>query len=180
MVRPLMRKATALWLINNTALTFQQISDFCGLLLIEIEVIADEETSSIQEINPVANGQLTKEEIERCTSDPSAKLAIQASNDRPYDEGGKKYIPLAKRKGRNEGVLWLLKNCPELGASQISTLLCVTKYTIAAIQNGTHWNIKNLVPQSPVLSGLCTQEDLDVILINKDTHDFEKAQKARD
>jgi uncharacterized protein len=166
---PLMPKATAVWLIENTTLTFDQIAGFCGLHPLEIQGIADGEVAKgIVGIDPVTNGQLSVEEIKRCEQDE--KLALRLSEDaikhlivEQKSHKGGKYTPVARRQDKPEAVAWLLKNCPELLDSQITKLIGTTKATIDSIRNKTHWNAQNIKPKDPVLLGLCSQTELDKI-----------------
>jgi len=167
MVQPLMPKATAVWLIDNTALTFEQIGDFCGLHALEVQAIADGEVSGgIQGFDPVANGQITKEELDRCQKDTSARLKMAKSNlPAPAQRTkGPKYVPVAKRGDKPDAVAWLLKHHSELKDSQISKLVGTTKDTIGKIRDRTHWNSPNITPRHPVLLGLCSQKDLDAAI----------------
>ncbi|MBM3950444.1 MAG: DUF1013 domain-containing protein [Rhodospirillales bacterium] len=164
MAPPLMPKATAVWLIENTSLTFDQVADYCGLHPLEVQAIADGEVAGgMQGINPVAQGDLTAEEIERCQKNPNARLkplkpTIPQPKARP---SGARYTPIAMRQERPDAIAWLLKNYPELGDGQISRLLGTTKSTIAAVRDRSHWNAPNIKPQNPVNLGLCTSADLE-------------------
>lgn len=164
--KPLMPKATAVWLVDNTALTFDQIADFCGLHPLEVKGIADGDVAQgIKGMDPVSSGQLSREEIERGEKDSSHKLrlaeqkvvlpATAARKKRP------RYTPVSRRHDRPNAVLWLLRQHPELKDSQIVRLVGTTKPTITQIRDRTHWNSANLVPQDPVTLGLCKQIDLD-------------------
>ena len=164
MTRPLMPKATAVWLVENTSLTFDQIAEFCGMHALEVQAVADGEVGiGIQGMDPIASGELTKEEIERCSKDPNARLVAAKPNipqprSRPK---GARYTPLSKRQDRPDAIAWLLKNYPELSDSQISRLIGTTKPTINAVRDKTHWNSPNIKPQNPVSLGLCTPGDLE-------------------
>ena len=164
MARPLMPKATAVWLLDNTALTFEQIAEFCGMHLLEVQAIADGEVAiGMQGLDPVAAGELTKEEIDRCVADSSASLKpaeqkIPQPKARPK---GARYTPLSKRQVRPDGIAWLLKNYPELSDGQISKLVGTTKPTINSVRDKTHWNSPNIKPQNPVGLGLCSEPDLE-------------------
>jgi len=164
MTLPLMPKATAVWLVENTGLTFDQIADFCGLHALEVQAIADGEVAQgIQGIDPIGNGQLSLEEIERCQADPAARLQIQLS-DVPLPVAkprGTRYTPIAKRQDKPDGIAWLVKNHPELSDAQISKLLGTTKPTIAAVRDRSHWNTTNIRARNPVVLGLCNQNELD-------------------
>ena len=164
MAPPLMPKATAVWLIENTSLTFEQVADYCGLHPLEIQAIADGEVAGgMQGINPVGAGDLTLEELDRCQKNPNARLkplksTIPQPKARPT---GARYTPVAKRQERPDAIAWLLKNYPELGDGQVSRLLGTTKSTIASIRDRTHWNAPNIKPQNPVNLGLCSSADLE-------------------
>jgi len=169
----LMPKATAVWLIENTALSFEQIGAFCGLHPLEVQGIADGEVAvGIVGLDPVANGQLTQEEISRCEGDPQARLTI-AEVDIPQPlprTKGPRYTPVSKRQDKPDAVAWLVRHHPELSDVQVSRLIGTTKQTIAAVRDRSHWNAANLRPRDPVLLGLCTQTDLNAAIL--------KARKA--
>ncbi|MGF1640462.1 MAG: DUF1013 domain-containing protein [Rhodospirillales bacterium] len=163
MLRPLMPKATAVWLVENTALTFEQIAEFCGLHALEVQAIADGEVAiGMQGIDPVAAGDLTQDEINRCSADPDAKLR-PAERRIPIPEArpkGSRYTPVAKRGDRPDAIAWLLKNYPELTDAQVSKLVGTTKPTIDKVRDRTHWNSPNIKPRNPVSLGLCSEADL--------------------
>ncbi|XVN40527.1 MAG: DUF1013 domain-containing protein [Rickettsia endosymbiont of Argas persicus] len=166
---PLLPKATAMWLIENTALTFRQIADFCGIHELEIKGMADGEVAqSIKGLDPVANGQLTMEEIERCSKDPESSLQI--SHSPAYDlmknqkKQRAKYTPIARRQDKPDAVYWLLRNYPNIQDSQIVKLIGTTKNTIEAIRTRTHWNMKSIHSRDPVLLGLCSQVELNKVI----------------
>ena len=164
MAAPLMPKATAVWLVENTSLTFEQIAEFCGLHPLEVQAIADGEVAmQMQGLDPVANGQTTKEEIERCQRDPEArlKLAPQAIPPQLVRHKGPRYTPISKRQDKPDAIMYLLRNHPELSDAQISKLIGTTKPTIAAVRDRTHWNSANIKPRHPVGLGLCTLQELD-------------------
>jgi hypothetical protein len=160
---PLMPKATAVWLVENTALTFEQIGDFCGLHALEVQAIADGEVAvGIQPLDPIAGGQITQEELERCLANPKERLRLRTSElggRKPMK--GAKYTPVSKRQDRPNAIAWLLRQHPELGDSQICRLIGTTKTTITAVRDRTHWNTSKIHPQNPVLLGLCTAAELD-------------------
>jgi hypothetical protein len=163
MANPLMPKATAVWLLENTALTFDQIADFCGLHILEIQAIADGDAAvGMVGLNPLTNGQLTPEEIERCTLDPVARLQMHESPALKNKRKGAKYTPLARRHDRPDAIAWVLKYHPELSDAQVVRLLGTTKSTIAAIRGKTHWNTQQIKPRHPVTLGFCAQKDLDL------------------
>ena len=164
--KPLMPKATAVWLVDNTALTFEQIAELCGLHTLEVKGIADGDVAQgIKGMDPVTSGQLMREEIERGEKDPSHKLRMAEQKVvLPQTATRKKrprYTPVSRRHDRPNAVLWLLRQHPELKDSQIIRLVGTTKPTITQIRERTHWNTPNLVPQDPVTLGLCKQLDLD-------------------
>jgi uncharacterized protein len=164
MAAPLMPKATAVWLVENTSLTFDQIADFCQLHPLEIQAIADGEVANqMQGLDPVANGQTTAEEIERCQADPEARLKLspQALPPQVVKHKGPRYTPISKRQDKPDAIAFLLKSHPELSEAQISKLIGTTKPTIAAVRDRTHWNSPNIKPRHPVGLGLCTVEELD-------------------
>ncbi|HLI20698.1 MAG TPA: cell cycle transcriptional regulator TrcR [Stellaceae bacterium] len=164
MTLPLMPKATAVWLVENTSLSFDQIGEFCGLHALEVQAIADGEVAvQMVGLDPIANGQLTLEEIERCQKDPAARLQIakQAHPVELVKRSGPRYTPIAKRQDKPDAIAWLLKNHPELSDGQISKLVGTTKPTIAAVRDRTHWNSQNIKPRHPVALGLCTMEMLE-------------------
>ncbi len=164
---PLMPKATAAWLVDNTKLTFDQIGEFCGLHSLEVQAIADGEGSNnVTGLSPLLNGQLTSEEIARCEANPNARLKLQ-QDDLPTVQmraKGPRYTAISKRADKPNGVAYLVKNHPELIDAQIARLLGTTKDTIAKVRDRTHWNTSQIKPQNPVLSGLCKQIDLDAAL----------------
>lgn len=169
MTLPLMPKATAVWLVNNTGLTFQQIADFCGMHLLEVQGIADDEVAvGIIGQDPVITGQLTREEIERCEKNPQAKLAMKAELANQLTINKKKktarYTPIARRQDKPDAILWILKNCVDISDAQIIKLIGTTTSTINAIRDREHWNMANLRPRDPVLLGLCNQSALDQFL----------------
>jgi uncharacterized protein len=164
--RPLMPKATAVWLVENTALSFDQIAEFCGLHPLEVKGIADGEVAQgIKGMDPVTSGQLTREEIARAEKDGKYKLHLAESKVQlpplPQTRKGPRYTPVSRRHDRPNAVLWILRNHPELKDSQIMRLVGTTKPTIAQIRDRTHWNSAQLTPQDPVTLGLCSQVDLD-------------------
>ena len=163
MAKPLMPKATAVWLVDNTTLTFEQIAEFCQLHPLEVQGIADDEVATgIQGMDPIANGQLTKREIERCQKDTATRLKM-AKHDIPMPSPrtkGPRYTPIAKRQDKPDGIAWILRNHPELKDAQISRLIGTTKTTIEAVRERTHWNSPNIRARDPVLLGLCTQAEL--------------------
>jgi uncharacterized protein len=166
---PIMPKATCIWLIDNTSLTFDQIGRFCGIHELEVKAMADGVASAgIDGTDPISSKQLTKEEIERCTKDPSAhlKLSISSAHNiaKKKKNIGPGYTPIARRQDKPDAIYWLLKNCPNIQNTQIVKLIGTTKSTIEAIRDRSHWNMKNIKPRDPVLLGLTSQSDLDKII----------------
>lgn len=159
---PLMPKATAVWLVDNTSLTFEQIAEFCGLHPLEVKGIADGEVATgIVGQDPIKSGQLSREEIERGESNASYRLKVKKSTvPLQTRTKGPRYTPVAKRQERPDAIAWLLKHHPELDENQLSKLLGTTKQTIKAVRDRTHWNSPNIKPRDPVLLGLCSQTDL--------------------
>ena len=167
MEHPLMRKATAVWLLDNTTLTFRQIASFCGLHELEVSGIADGEVASgIRGIDPIINSQLTAEEIKKCEADEQLDLQLYKNPAAVGEKKtrGPKYTPLSKRQDKPAAIAWLVKFHPEITDGQISKLIGTTKNTIKAIRERTHWNINNLTPIDPVILGLCKQIELQKIL----------------
>jgi len=156
--KPLMPKATAVWLVENTSLSFKQIAEFCGLHDLEVKGIADGDVAhGIKGMDPIASGQLTREEIKEAEADPEHRLRVAESKvEIPVvkSKPGPRYTPVSRRQDRPNAVLWLLRNHPELKDSQVMRLVGTTKPTIAAIRDRSHWNSNNLTPQDPVMLGL--------------------------
>jgi hypothetical protein len=164
MAKPLMAKATAVWLVDNTTISFKQIADFVGLHELEIQGIADGDVAAgVKGFDPVANNQLTQAEIEAAQKDPRHKLQLKHNPAAMGEEKrrGPRYTPLSKRQDRPNAILWLVKFHPELADAQIARLVGTTKPTIQSIRERTHWNISNMQPIDPVALGLCKQTELD-------------------
>ena len=164
MAKPIMAKATAVWLVDNTTISFKQIADFCELHELEVQGIADGDVAAgVKGFDPIANNQLTAEEIESAEKNPMHKLALKYNAAAVGEEKrrGPRYTPLSKRQDRPASILWLVKFHPELSDGQISKLVGTTKPTIQAIRERTHWNISNIQPIDPVALGLCKQSELD-------------------
>ena len=173
MAQPLMPKATAVWLVENTALSFEQIAAFCGLHLLEVKAIADGEVAAgMVGMDPVASGQLTKTEIDRCAADPNRRLILQVHDlPQPMQRSkGPRYTPVTKRGDKPDAIAWLVKTHPDLSDSQLSRLIGTTKPTIAAVRDKSHWNASNIKPRNPVLLGLCTQRELEEALAQLRRH----------
>ena len=164
MTLPLMPTATAVWLVENTVLTFEQIAAFCGMHPLEVQAIADGEVAAgMLGLDPFSSGQLTQAEIDRCAADPDARLTMEKPTiPQPQAKAkGARYTPVSKRQDRPDAIAWLLKSYPELGDAQISGLIGTTKPTINAVRDKTHWNSPNIKPQNPVGLGLCAEADLE-------------------
>ena len=164
----LMPKATAVWLIDNTTLTFEQISEFCNLHVLEVQAIADGDVGQgILGFDPILNGQLTQEEIDNCCNDStlSLKKSFSSLPETKNKNKGPKYIPLARRGDKPDAIAWIVKNHPEVKNNQISKLIGTTKDTIEKIRTRSHWNISNITAKHPALLSLCTQNDLDEAII---------------
>ena len=164
MPAPLMPQATAVWLIDHTSLTFEQIAAFCGLHLLEVKGIADGDVAQgIKGMDPVTAGQLTRDEIKRCEQDKNAALELIArpTTQKKTQHKQTKYTPLSRRQDRPDAISWLVRNHPELQDAQISRLVGTTKPTIQSIRSRSHWNIANIKPMDPVTLGLCAQTMLD-------------------
>ena len=160
--KPFMPKATAVWLVENTKISFKQIADVCDLHELEIKGIADGDVArGIKAYNPILSGQLTREEIEECSKDVNKPLVLNKKTlDIKSEKKVNRYVPLSKRQDRPEAVLWLTKNFPQLSDGQIVKLVGSTKNTVSAIRNKTYWNSSNLAPKDPVVFNFCTEIDL--------------------
>jgi hypothetical protein len=165
-IAPLMPKATAVWLVDNTGLSFDQIAHFCNLHPLEVKAIADGDSAQgIKGLDPIQTGQLTREEIAEAEADPTHLLHIADPKVRlpeAKQKKGPRYTPVSRRQDRPNAILWLVRNHPELKDSQVMRLVGTTKSTIEAIRERTHWNAANLQPMDPVTLGLCSQIDLDL------------------
>ncbi|QPM91136.1 DUF1013 domain-containing protein [Pseudooceanicola algae] len=162
--KPLMAKATAVWLVDNTTITFKQIADFTGMHELEVQGIADGDVAAgVKGFDPVANNQLTQGDIEKAEADAFHRLALKFNPSAVGEEKrrGPRYTPLSKRQDRPNAILWLVKFHPELTDGQIAKLVGTTKPTIQSIRERTHWNISNMQPIDPVALGLCKQSELD-------------------
>ncbi len=174
LAQPLMPKATAIWLVDNTTLSFEQIADFCGLHSLEVQAIADGEVmGGMAGIDPIANAQLTREEIAKAEADTSHRMKL-AETDVPKPvsrQKGPRYTPVSKRQDKPDAIAWILRHHPELSDAQLGRLIGTTKPTINSVRDRTHWNVSNLRPRSPVELGLCSHMEL--------TEEVEKARKTR-
>ena len=162
---PLMPHATASWLVDTTALTFEQIAEFCGLHILEVQAMADDLASSkYTGRDPVRAGELTMVEIERGQDDPSYALKMFKAPVTVSRTKGPRYTPVSKRQDKPDGIAWIIRNHPEISDAQIGKLIGTTRNTIAAVRDRTHWNIQNIQPKDPVTLGLCSQRELDAIV----------------
>jgi hypothetical protein len=165
MALPLMPKATAVWLIENTTLTFEQVAEFCGMHALEVQAIADGEVAvGIVGLDPVATGQLSMDEIHRCQDDSNASLKMAKTPDLPLPRSrskGARYTPVSKRQDRPDAIAWLLKHHPELSDPQLCKLIGTTKPTIQSVRERSHWNAANIKPRNPVTLGLCSEAELE-------------------
>ncbi len=164
-----MPKGTAIWLIENTKLTFKQIADFCGFHELEVKGIADGEVAvGVRAVDPIACNQLDQKEIDRCSNDPSLSLQIKISN--VYEtiiekkKNNFKYTPIARRYDKPDAIYWLLKNFPDIKDNAIIKLIGTTKSIVNSIRHRTHWNIANIRQRDPVILGICTQTELDAVI----------------
>ena len=163
MPHPLMPKATAVWLVDNTSLSFDQIADFCGLHALEVQGIADGEVAvGIVGRDPISNAEVTREEIDRCGADSVGRLVmLEPEIDLQQRRAGPKYTPLSKRQNRPDAIAWLIKFHPELTDVQVCKMVGTTKPTVVSVRDRSHWNSPNLQPQAPVSLGMCSQTELD-------------------
>ena len=162
---PLMPHATASWLVDTTALSFEQIADFCGLHILEVQAMADDLASSkFTGRDPVRAGELTMAEIEKGQADPSYALKMQKAPVTVSRTKGPRYTPVSKRQDKPDGIAWVLRHHPEISDAQIGKLIGTTRNTITAIRERSHWNIANIQPKDPVTLGLCSQRELDAIV----------------
>jgi len=163
--KPLMPHATATWLVDHTGLSFEQIAEFCGLHILEVQAMADDLASSkYTGRDPVHSGELTQEEIERGQADSSYSLVMQKAPVEVTRTKGPRYTPVSKRQDKPDGIAWILRSHPEVSDAQISKLIGTTRNTIGAIRERTHWNIQNIQPKDPVTLGLCSQRELDAVV----------------
>ena len=178
--KPLMPKATAVWLVDNTALSFEQIADFCGLHPLEVKGIADEDVAKgIKGMDPVTSGQLTREQIAEAEKDPKKRLKMAAPKHKMpavRQKRAPRYTPVSKRQDKPDAVYWLIKNHPEFTDSDIIKLIGTTKATIAKIRERSHWNAANIKAVDPVTLGLTSQLELD-LAVSRASAKFERAQK---
>ena len=162
---PLMPHATASWLVDSTGLTFEQIAEFCGIHILEVQAMADDLAGSkYTGRDPVHAGELSNDEIERGQADPAYSLKMQKAPVQVTRTKGPRYTPVSKRQDKPDGIAWILRNHPEISDAQVGKLIGTTRNTIAAIRDRSHWNISNINPKDPVTLGLCSQRELDGIV----------------
>jgi uncharacterized protein len=165
MAQPLMPHATASWLVDNTALSFEQIAEFCGLHILEVQAIADDTAATkLTGRDPVRAGELTLAEIDKGQNDPSYRLQMAKGPEQVRRTKGPRYTPVSKRQDKPDGIAWIIRNHPEVSDGAIGKLIGTTRSTIAAIRDRSHWNIVNIVPKDPVTLGLCSQRELDSVV----------------
>ena len=163
--KPLMPHATATWLVDNTGLSFEQIAEFCGLHILEVQAMADDLAGSkYTGRDPVHAGELTQDEIEKGQADSEYRLKMQRAPVAVSRTKGPRYTPVSKRQDKPDGIAWILRNHPEISDAQIGKLIGTTRNTIGAIRERTHWNIQNIQPKDPVTLGLCSQRELDAVV----------------
>ena len=163
--KPLMPHATATWLVDNTGLSFEQIAEFCGLHILEVQAMADDLAGSkYTGRDPVHAGELTQDEIEKGQADSEYRLKMQRAPVAVSRTKGPRYTPVSKRQDKPDGIAWILRNHPEISDAQIGKLIGTTRNTIGAIRDRSHWNSANIVPKDPVTLGLCSQRELDAIV----------------
>ena len=179
--KPFMPKATAVWLVENTKISFKQIAQFCDLHELEIKGIADGDVAKgIKAYNPILAGQLTREEIEDCSKDVNRALILNKKIlNIKSEKKTNKYVPLSKRQDRPESVLWLTKNCPQLSNGQIVKLVGSTNNTVASIRNKNYWNSSNLSPKDPVVFNFCSVEDIQKAVDKADRRILKKKKDAK-
>ena len=165
MAQPLMPHATASWLVDNTSLSFDQIADFCGLHILEVQAIADDTAATkLTGRDPVRAHELTQDEIDKGQADPAYRLKMIKGPEQVRRTKGPRYTPVSKRQDKPDGIAWIIRNHPEITDGAISNLIGTTRTTIAAIRDRSHWNIANITPKDPVTLGLCSQRELDALV----------------
>ena len=178
--KPFMPKATAVWLVENTKISFKQIAAFCDLHELEVKGIADGDVAKgIKAYNPILAGQLTREEIEACSSDSDRPIALNKKElDIKSEKKSQKYIPLSKRQDRPDAILWLIKNYPQLSDGQIAKLIGSTKNTVSLIRNKKYWNSSNLTPKDPVVFNFCSEADIKKAIDKAERRILKKKKEA--
>jgi hypothetical protein len=165
MAQPLMPHATASWLVDNTSLSFDQIAEFCGLHILEVQAIADDTAATkLTGRDPVRAHEVTQEEIDKAQADPDYRMKITKGPEQIRRTKGPRYTPVSKRQDKPDGIAWIIRNHPEITDGAIGNLIGTTRTTIAAIRDRSHWNIQNITPKDPVTLGLCAQRELDAVV----------------
>ncbi|MFZ4746371.1 MAG: DUF1013 domain-containing protein [Sphingomonas sp.] len=165
MAQPLMPHATASWLVDNTSLSFEQIANFCGLHILEVQAIADDTAATkLTGRDPIRAHELTMAEIEKGQANPNYALKMDREPEAATRTKGPRYTPVSKRSDKPDGIAWIIRNHPEVSDGQIGKLIGTTRNTISAIRDKSHWNMANIVPKDPVTLGLCSQRELDAIV----------------
>jgi len=160
-----MPHATAAWLVDNSALTFEQIANFCGLHILEVQAIADDTAATkLTGRDPIRNGEISQDELDRAQADPDYVMKLARQPEQSRRTSGPRYTPVSKRQDKPKGILWVVKNHPEITDGQISKLIGTTKTTISAIREKTHWDYANLTPIDPVTLGLTSQREMDALV----------------
>jgi hypothetical protein len=160
-----MPHATASWLVDNTSLSFEQIAEFCGLHILEVQAIADDTAATkLTGRDPVRAHEVTQDEIEKAQADPDYRMQMTRGPEQVRRTKGPRYTPVSKRQDKPDGIAWIIRNHPEISDGAISNIIGTTRTTIAAIRDRSHWNIANIVPKDPVTLGLCSQRELDAIV----------------
>ncbi len=165
MAQPLMPHATASWLVDNTSLSFEQIAEFCGLHILEVQAIADDTAATkLTGRDPVRAHEITMEEIEKGQNNPGYTLKMEKGPEQIRRTKGPRYTPVSKRQDKPDGIAWIIRNHPEISDGAIGKLIGTTRTTIQALRERSHWNIANIIPKDPVTLGLCSQRELDALV----------------
>jgi uncharacterized protein len=165
MATPLMPHATATWLVDNSSMTFEQIATFCGLHILEVQAIADENTpTKLIGRDPIRAGELSQAELDKAQADPDYAMVMEKGPEQLYRTKGPRYTPVSRRQDKPDGIMWIVRNHPEITDNQISKLIGATKQTVTSIRDKTHWNMQNITPKDPVTLSLTTQRELDALV----------------
>ena len=165
MATPLMPHATATWLVDNSSMTFEQIAIFCGLHILEVQAIADENTpTKLIGRDPIRAGELSQAELDKAQADPDYAMVMEKGPEQLYRTKGPRYTPVSRRQDKPDGIMWIVRNHPEITDNQISKLIGATKQTVTSIRDKTHWNMQNITPKDPVTLSLTTQRELDALV----------------
>ena len=165
MATPLMPHATATWLVDNSSMTFEQIAVFCGLHILEVQAIADENTpTKLIGRDPIRAGELSQAELDKAQADPDYAMVMEKGPEQLYRTKGPRYTPVSRRQDKPDGIMWIVRNHPEITDNQISKLIGATKQTVTSIRDKSHWNMQNITPKDPVTLSLTTQRELDALV----------------